>query len=158
MTEVAAAAGVSRVTLYAHFSSREELLAAAVDQSIADTDHVLARLGLDAQPPLVAVEQLLRGAWPILDAHRKVRTAALAELGPEALRAHHDRVLHHVERLIGRGRDEGAFRSDLPLAWLVATFYGVLHTAADEVDAGRLDADAAPELLIATTRSILVAT
>jgi hypothetical protein len=44
-----------------------------------------------------------------------------------------------VERLIARGQDEGDLRTDLPRPWLVATFYSLMHAAAEEVDAGRLD-------------------
>ncbi len=53
-------------------------------------------------------------------------------------------------RSIGRGQDEGDFRTDLPRPWMVATFYSVLHGAAEEVDAGRLDPTKAPEILTAT--------
>jgi hypothetical protein len=51
------------------------------------------------------------------------------------------------------------FRSDLAVDWLLACFFGLLHTCGDEVRAGRLDpADALPALnavvldLLAPTR------
>lgn len=80
---------------------------------------------------------------------------ALAELGPERLRRHHDRALHHVERLLRRGRSAGVFRTDLPQDWLMATFYAVLHAAADEADAGRSTSAEAPDLLAETLGSVL---
>ncbi len=101
------------------------------------------------------MERLVRSSWSALDVHRRVRTAALRELGPETLRGHHDRVVGHVERLIHFGRDAGVFRADLPVGWLIATFYAVLHAAADEVDAGRLSTESAPEVLVSTLRSLL---
>jgi TetR/AcrR family transcriptional repressor of mexCD-oprJ operon len=52
--------------------------------------------------------------------------------------------------LLQRGRREGAFRADLPTDWLVATFYGILHGAAAEITAGRLDPDGAAEVITAT--------
>jgi hypothetical protein len=94
-------------------------------------------------------------SWPILDRHRKIRTVALAAIGPHALREHHDAVFRHVEQLIVRGQQAGVFRTDQPLEWLVATFYAVLHAAADEADPGRLQSEAAPDLLIATLLSAL---
>jgi TetR/AcrR family transcriptional regulator, mexCD-oprJ operon repressor len=60
-----------------------------------------------------------------------------------------------VERLIGRGQEERAFRTDLPRPWLVATFYSVMHGAAEEVDAGRLEPDQAADVLAASMLSAL---
>jgi TetR/AcrR family transcriptional regulator, mexCD-oprJ operon repressor len=58
-----------------------------------------------------------------------------------------------VERLIARGQAEGEFRADLPRSWLVATFYSLMHGAAEEVDAGRLDPDQAAGVLTATLQA-----
>lgn len=150
MGDIAGAAGVRRATLYAHFPSREELLDAVVRQSIATADEVLTGLRLDEERPGRALTHLLERVWPVLDRHRRLRQVALRELGPERLRAHHDSALHHVERLVRRGRDDGSFRTDLPEDWLIASFYAVLHAAADEADAGRLTPADAPKLLVAT--------
>jgi AcrR family transcriptional regulator len=155
MGEVASAAGVRRATLYGHFPSREELLDAVIAHAITHTDEALTALDLDGDPADVAVERLVHSSWPILHRYRRLRTTALAELGPERLRAHHDRTLHHVERLIRRGQDNGLFRTDLPLDWLITTFYAVLHAAADEADAGRVTPADAPDLLATTVLSLL---
>jgi AcrR family transcriptional regulator len=155
MSEVAAAAGIGRVTLYSHFPSREALLAEVLRRGIAHTDEVLTELALDQSPPAEALERLVRESWPILDRHRRVRGIALAEIGPEALRRQHDAAFQHVGRLIERGRASGDFRTDQPTDWLVATFYAILHAAADEVDAGRLASADAPALLVSTLLSAL---
>lgn len=155
MSEVAAAAGVGRVTLYAHFSSREVLVEAVVRRGIVEADEALSALQLGDGPVEEALGRLVREAWPILDRHRKVRAAALALLGPEHLREQHDDAFRHVERLIDRGRKDGSFRSDLSRDWLVATFYAILHAAADEAEAGRLDPADAPEILITTLLATL---
>lgn len=155
MSEIASAAGVGRVTLYSHFPSREVLLEEVVRRAITDTDQVLAGLALDAVPAEVALTRLVRGSWQVLDSYRTVRVAAVAELDPEALRGQHDRVAHHVEQVIARGRRAGEFRTDLPGPWLVTIVFATLHAAADEVSAGRLDAQVAPDVLVATLLSIL---
>jgi len=155
MSEVAAAAGVGRVTLYAHFASREVLLEAVVRRGIVETDEAMTVLDLDKGPVEEALARLVEEAWPILDRHRKVRTAALAALGPEALREQHDDAFRHVERLIARGQEDGDFRTDMPRTWLVATFYAVLHAAADEANAERLASADAPDLLTRTLLSAL---
>ncbi|MFI5706732.1 TetR/AcrR family transcriptional regulator [Kribbella sp. NPDC051620] len=155
MSDVATASGIGRVTLYSHFPSREVLLEEVLRRGIAHTDQVLTELALDEQPPAEALALLVRKSWPILDRHRRVRTIALAEIGPEPLRRHHDAAFQHVGRLIERGRAAGAFRTDQPVDWLVATFYAILHAAADEVAAGRLTSADAPGLLISTLLSAL---
>lgn len=155
MGDVAAAAGVRRATLYGHFPSREDLIDAVIAHAITHTDDVLTALALDRDPADEALERLVRTSWPILDRFRRLRTAALAELGAERLRRHHDRTLHHVDQLIRRGQDDGVFRTDLPLGWLVTTFYAVLHAAADEADAGRVATSDAPDLLATTVLSLM---
>lgn len=155
MNDIARAAGVGRVTLYAHFASREELLDTVVERAITDTDETLTALRLDDDPPEVAVERVVRTSWHVLDTYRRLYTLALAELGPDRLRRHHNRVLRHFERLIARGQDTGTFRTDLPSDWLIASFYAVLHAAANEVNAGRLAASEVPDLLTSTVLSII---
>jgi AcrR family transcriptional regulator len=155
MSEVATAAGITRMTLYAHFATRELLVEAVVRRAVAETDDALAALDLDALDVDEALDRLVRTSWPMLDRHRKVRLAAVDLLGPAALREQHDAAFRHVEQLIARGQQDGVFRTDLARDWLVATFYAVLHAAADEVDAGRLRSEAAPPTLVSTLRSLL---
>jgi len=59
-----------------------------------------------------------------------------------------------VRELVERGRADGSFRADLPAGWLVAGCFALIHACADEVRAGRIDAYAAPGVLIATVRSV----
>jgi TetR/AcrR family transcriptional regulator, mexCD-oprJ operon repressor len=68
-------------------------------------------------------------------------------------------VLARVERLIARGQDEGAFRTDVLRDWLVTVTYSLLHAAAEEVNAQRLSSSEAAvlgsTLLAAITRPAL---
>ncbi|HJU96345.1 MAG TPA: hypothetical protein VJ644_00080, partial [Jiangellaceae bacterium] len=66
-------------------------------------------------------------------------------------------VATRLHRLIARGQDAGTIRSDLPVTWLVTTFFGILHTAADEVDAGWLATEDAPAIIEATLLPALLA-
>lgn len=157
MSEIAKAAGIGRVTLYAHFSSREELLDAVVARAITDTTAALSADDLDTQAPDKAMETLLRTSWRALNHNRRLRLAAMDELGPERLREHHDQAMERVDALISRGQHDGMFRTDLSRSWLVSVFYAVLHAAADDVDAGKLTADEAPATLATTLLSLLTA-
>ncbi|WP_331767270.1 TetR/AcrR family transcriptional regulator [Embleya sp. NBC_00896] len=150
MTDIARAAGVGRVTLYGHFASRDVLLAASITKVLGDVNAVLDAADLATGTATEALARLTGGAWQVLDRCRGLRLAALKGLGEESLRRHHAQVLGRLEEVIVRGRAEGDIRTDLPLPWLTATYYGLIHAAADEVDAGRLDRAAAGDT-VATT-------
>jgi AcrR family transcriptional regulator len=155
MAALARAAGVSRVTLYAHFATREALLEAVADRAIADANQVIAELKLQEGPAREALSRLLRSQWRALDRYRTVYAVAAAGLPEARLRALHAPLFGRVKKLISRGQAEGAFRTDLPQNWLVATVYGLLHQAAEEVNAGRLPARKAGDTVTATVLSAL---
>jgi len=55
-----------------------------------------------------------------------------------------------VRSLIEHGQRVGTFRRDLPRQWLVTTAYSLMHAAAEDVAAGRLDPGDAAGLITAT--------
>lgn len=150
VAEIARAAGVGRVTLYGHFPSREALVDAVFAHALDRSNAALDTVDIDSGPAPEALSRLIRSSWRIVDQHRGGLAAAQRHLGPARIRQHHDQAMSRVERLIARGQDEGDFRTDLPRPWLLATFSSVLHGAAEEVDAGRLDPAQAPDVLVAT--------
>ncbi|MEU1724965.1 TetR/AcrR family transcriptional regulator [Nonomuraea sp. NPDC005692] len=157
VAEIAKAAGVGRVTLYGHFPSREALVDAVLDHTVGLADAVLEGEALDTAPAPEAMAGLLHSSWEILDRHRRLFVAADRVLPTERIREHHDRPLRRVERLIARGQDDGDFRTDLPLEWLVTTFFAIIHSAAQEREAGRLAAEEVEPVLIRTMLSLLTA-
>lgn len=157
MAAIARAAGVSRVTLYSHFPTREALLDAALDRAVAESAATLEALDSRAGTFEEALARLIRGSWRLLDRHSAVFAVASVALPPEQLRERHDRVLAPVRRLIGRGREGGEVRSDLSVDWLVTVVYSLVHAAAAEVQAGRMSAEEAPEALTATVLAAVAA-
>jgi TetR/AcrR family transcriptional repressor of mexCD-oprJ operon len=135
VNDIAKAAGVGRVTLYG--------------RAIEQADEVLDAIDLTGDPR-AALARLIASSWQIVDRSRTLLLAAERELPAERIRAHHDQPMRRVRALLQRGRRDGAFRADLPTDWLVATFYGILHGAAAEITAGRLDPDGAAEVITAT--------
>jgi AcrR family transcriptional regulator len=148
MSEIASAAGVGRVTLYAHFPSREAVLAAALERALTETIEALDAADLDHGPAPDALRRLIDAGWPILDRHRGLQAAGA--LSSDRLREHHTGVIDRIERLIRRGQADGAFRADLASGWLVAACYSLIHAAAQEVTAGRLKSGEATGILEAT--------
>ncbi|GAA3619432.1 TetR/AcrR family transcriptional regulator [Nonomuraea rosea] len=155
VAEIAKAAGVGRVTLYGHFPSREALVDAVLDHAVGMADAVLEDPAIDTAPAPEAMTRLLHSSWEILDRHRRLFLAADRVLPTERIREHHDRPLRRVERLIARGQDDGDFRTDLPLPWLVTAFFSIIHSAAQEREAGRLAADEVEQVLVTTMLSLL---
>jgi TetR/AcrR family transcriptional regulator, mexCD-oprJ operon repressor len=149
---VAAEAGVSRVTVYAHFATREALLEAVVERVVGHAGAALD--GLDQGDPLAALERLAAAGWRELDRHRAVATAAAEQLSPAVRTRAHAALYEPLAQLVRRGQAGGEFRDDLPAGWLVASYFALMHAYADEVRAARLDGNAAVATLQATLRSV----
>ncbi|HEX6498902.1 MAG TPA: helix-turn-helix domain-containing protein [Micromonosporaceae bacterium] len=156
MTAIARAAGVSRVTLYAHFPTREALVDAALRRAMALTAEAFDRLRLDEGPATEALDRMLRSSWRIVERHRNLYQVASRTLSPSELHAYHaEHVLGQIDALIARGQDTGEFRTDLPREWLVGTVYTLMHLAAEQLNAGQLTAAQAGDVVSATVVSLL---
>jgi TetR/AcrR family transcriptional regulator, mexCD-oprJ operon repressor len=149
---VAAEAGVSRVTVYSHFPTREALLEAVVERVVRRATAAIDAVGIDQGPPHEALDGLIAAAWSEIDRNRVVATAASEQLSPAALTRSHAALHEPITALVERGRAEGAFRDDLPPGWLVASYFALMHACGEEVRAGRLDAEAAVPVLQSTIR------
>ena len=154
VAEIAAAAGVGRMTLYGHFKTRTDLLDAVLTRVVAEAHETLGAVDV-AGDPRDAVARLVAASWLIVDRLRNILTAAQRELPAERIREAHDLVLGRVQSLIERGRATDAFRTDLPVSWLVSLAMNVMHAAATEVSAGRLTSDQAPSVVAGTLLAAL---
>jgi AcrR family transcriptional regulator len=152
MTAIAQAAGVSRVTLYTHFPTREGLLATVLDRAVAEAKRALD--GIQESTPDETLSTVVRSAWEVLGRYRNLMVAADV-LSPQELREHHHLALDRIERLIVRGQEEQVFRGDLTANWLVTVFYSLIHTAAQEVEQGRMHSDDASDVLDRTVRAVV---
>ena len=134
LAEIAEAAGVGRSTLHRHFADREELVAAAVEDSLAALGQAVEDAALDQGPPLEAMRRLV---------------GAMAGVGDRLLFLFGDpRVLEGREgpapsggpviELIERGQAEGAFDPEVSPGWVEHVLWALVYTAAEEANAGRL--------------------
>lgn len=149
LADVAAAAGVGRVTLYAHFPNRRALIEATLDHILTEGRAALEAAEIDDGPAPEALARAIESAWAVLDRHISLHALARDDVSDQ-LRQRHEPFLARIEALIERGRRERTFRTDLPTSWLVTTYYTMVHGAGREVVEGRLDAADAPRLLTAT--------
>jgi TetR/AcrR family transcriptional repressor of mexCD-oprJ operon len=150
MSSVAAEAGLSRPTVYAHFDDRRALLSAAVDRAVRRWVEAVEAVEPDRGPADEALRRLIEIGWEELSRSAHVADAAAAELSAEARAAGHVSGHEVLERLIARGRADGSFRADVPADWLVSAFFALAHAARDDVAAGTLDPRAALQALLAT--------
>jgi AcrR family transcriptional regulator len=154
MSEIAETAGVGRVTLYGHFSSRRELVEAVTEETMLEVESQLHPISL-TEDPKNALELLTSTSWRLLARLSGLAAAAESELGMDRLREHHSDALAQVQQLIERGQAEGRFRADLSAQWLVSCFFAVLHAAPVEVRAGRLRETDAGAVLTSTVMSLV---
>lgn len=148
MEELAAAAGVARQTIYAHFPSRDALVVAVIDAAGAETVAAIDAAGLDAAPAAAALERFLGIGWQMMDRYPLLFDPALTRIPrPEGHDPHHA-VTSRLERLIRRGQRAGDFDRALPAAWLAAAIIGLGHAAAGQVAAGHLTAGQAAAVLL----------
>ena len=107
MAEVAAAAGVSRATVYRHFPTREALIAAIQAQAIEQSEQALLACRLDEGSATEALRRLCT-AW--LDVAERYAFASSATTTDAETLEHRRRVLGDPLRaLIERGKAAGEF-------------------------------------------------
>lgn len=133
---IAAAAGVTRQTIYAHFTSREELFAAVVERITAETVAAMDAADLDSGPATDALLRVLDLGWRSFETHPVLQRIAPA--APEESHELHTPVTDHLLRLLRRGQHAGEFTRATTPEWLAAALIAVSHAAGEEVKAGRM--------------------
>jgi len=141
ISAVAVQAGVSRVTVYAHFPTWQALLEAAVVRAVRRTMAALQSVRPDDGPPAEALDRMLAAAWQHLAVERT-----------------HQAAHQTIGMLLERGRADGSFRTDLPAGWLVAACITLIHACSDQVRAGQIDPDDAVRILTTSVRDLFTGT
>jgi AcrR family transcriptional regulator len=146
LAEVARACGLTRTTVYAHFANREELLEALVRRAVDGAVAAIAGSDPNHGPADEALLRVIATSWHQVAAFAPLLSTASEVLG-ERMRDLHAPVLDRVGALVRRGRGEGVFRRDVPEAWLLSTYFALVHAAGHDVAAGALAADEAEQAL-----------
>jgi TetR/AcrR family transcriptional regulator, mexCD-oprJ operon repressor len=158
ISAVAGEAGLSRVTVYAHFEGLEQLVEALVERAVGRAVATIEAAEPERGPADEALRRVIAASWEELGRHQGIGRAAATELSAEAtLRAHHG-ALRRIRKLVDRGRKEKTFRTDVPADWLVASYFALVHGARDEVLAGRMKRGPALDALEATLVALFVGT
>lgn len=143
MERIAAAAGVTRQTVYAHFPSRDLLLSAVLDELTRETMQAIDALELDQGSALDKVLDLIDLGWRGFEEH-----PLLLRLPPTAgPDERHDPVVDRLQRLIRRGQRTGEITRELPATWLVSAVIALGHTTGETVAGNRMPAKKATAAL-----------
>jgi AcrR family transcriptional regulator len=158
ISAVAAQAGVSRVTVYAHFPDWAALLEAAVERAVRQTMTALQAVHPDDGPPAQALDRMLAAVWQHLARYQAMAAAVAELLSPEAVTRTHQAAHHTIGALLERGQADGSFRTDLPARWLVTASIALVHACSDEVRAGNIVEHDAVRVLTTSVRGLLTGT
>jgi TetR/AcrR family transcriptional regulator, mexCD-oprJ operon repressor len=154
ISAVAAQAGVSRVTVYAHFPTWDALLEAAVERAVRHTMTMLSAARPDDGPADAALERIIAAGWQYLSRYEALARAVSELLSPEAVTRTHQAAYDAIGTLIARGQAEGTFRADLPADWLAHASIALMHAGTDGIRAGWLHPDEALRIITSSIRDL----
>jgi TetR/AcrR family transcriptional regulator, mexCD-oprJ operon repressor len=140
MTDVAAAAGVARATVYRYFPNRQSLLDELARSAVRSAGDRLASARIDEIPVADGITRAVRALVDVGD--------LFVVLARERLRPDGEQFERHVvgplRALVERGQSSGEIRADVPSAWLAAALIGVVvNVVSSPVHHGREDTVAA---------------
>ena len=156
MVAIAAEAGVSRPTLYAHYKTIGEIVEAAVERSVALSVAAFKAAHPESGAADQALARMVEASWRQLGAFDALARGAAEHLGPGAVHRTHELLMRPLHDLVERGRREGVFRTDLPADWLVSMYLALMHGAYEHATATGMRAEALG-LLQTTIRDLYAA-
>jgi TetR/AcrR family transcriptional repressor of mexCD-oprJ operon len=140
MSDVAAAAGVARATLYRYFATRAVLLDELARLAVARAGDRLASARVDE---VGAAEGVARAVRAMIDVGDLFVVLARERVRPDA-DAYDRTLLAPLRRLVERGQKAGELRGDIPAPWLSESLVGlVVAVLSARPASGREDAAAA---------------
>lgn len=153
---IAAAADVTRQTVYAHFGTRDALLDAVADRI---TDQAMAAMDEAEEKSGSALDALLRLqdiGWRLFERNPVLLRLGRARAGADADQGRHEPVAARLTRLIEKGQASGEFDPAPPATWLVAAVTALGHAAGDEVRADGMPVEEAATWLRTATLALLI--
>jgi AcrR family transcriptional regulator len=120
LNAIAAECGISRVTIFRRYATRDELIAAVRTRAHAELDAAADRADLTSGTAVEALERLIDGLSEVMQ-----------HPAPPGRGRRIGRISRQIETLIARGQTAGEFSSVLPPAWWIAAIVAVLQAATE---------------------------
>ncbi|MGI8713440.1 MAG: TetR/AcrR family transcriptional regulator [Solirubrobacteraceae bacterium] len=154
LARIAARAGVSRVTLYAHFPSRDALMDALTARSAQEVTAALTAARPQDGPAGAAMERVLIAASDTIGRYRGL-VIINQRLAPAELRRRTGPAIAVVRSLILRGQRSGTFDPELSAEWLLTVVVDLIHSASRQVTMDAMTPEAAQHALLRSAASVL---
>ncbi|MFD7161655.1 TetR/AcrR family transcriptional regulator [Kribbella sp. NPDC059898] len=143
LADIAARAGVSRQTLYAHFDRRSDLFDHIVERMTHEVASHLSGTPLPDEPRAGIAEWAAR-SWRVIEANPALLNPALfAHRDGGADPAAHEPITGGLRQVLQRAADAQLLAPAASVDWLVTAVLAIGHAAAGELAAGRMTAAAA---------------
>jgi AcrR family transcriptional regulator len=155
MEDIAAAAGISRATLFRRYPNRQVLVAAVARAAAEAYVTAIDAARLDDGPPDVALRRLIAALTPLGVRFGLLTSQPLDELVEQELLALVRDSDERLRALVRRGQEEGVFRVDLTAEWVVIMVTWLLVGGADGVRLGQLAAREVERLVAETVLGAL---
>jgi len=149
MAEIAGRARVARATVYVHFPTRDELIAAVTERAMSEVIVAIEAADPQRDDSDIALRRVVAETWRRLGRYHAL-IAINTRLPHSELHDRHRSVMATLEPLIRRGQRDGKFRTDVPPAWHLSMLMALIHAASAELRAGRLPADQVERGLVET--------
>ncbi|WP_144832670.1 TetR/AcrR family transcriptional regulator [Microbacterium sp. BH-3-3-3] len=151
VADLAKRLGLTKSALYHHFSSKEELLAVALEAALGGLEAVLDEPGAREGAASDRLRHVLTGATDVLVAQLPAVTLLLRVRGNSAVEQaalERRRVFdHRVTGLVAEAQAEGSVRDDVDAAVAARLLFGMINSVVEwyrpggSVDGDRLGAD-----------------
>ena len=149
MREISEAAGVGRATLHRYFPGREDLIRAIVVDVLVECEAAIVSARIEEGLGTEALTRLVEGLVPIGERFHFLLYEVRFEDDPEVSAAD-ARILRSVDGLIERGKRDGTFRPEVPVAWIGDALEALLYAAWEGVRDGKIARREAPGLVVST--------
>ncbi|MGQ0623658.1 MAG: TetR/AcrR family transcriptional regulator [Sporichthyaceae bacterium] len=140
MEQLAAAAGITKSSIYHHVSGKEELLARSLDRALDGIFAVLDDAALDEADPVAALASVLRGSCLVLVAELphvrlllRVRGNTATERSALARRREFDQ---RVTALVAAAQNVGSVRGGVDAAMTARLLFGLVNSVSEWIHPG----------------------
>jgi AcrR family transcriptional regulator len=131
--QIAAAADVTRQTVYAHFGTRDALIEATFDEATERMVASFDQAGLDRLPAPKALAALMHIAFTSHDPFAQFLFAMGTDSSRSGDRRRHEPVFDRLDAIVRRGQAGGSLDPLLPAAWIRSATVALAHAMAQAI-------------------------